>query len=58
MVPHPATMHAVTEMRREDLLASAVRQRRADAMPASFSEKDHWVLRALTLLALAFGFRF
>jgi hypothetical protein len=50
-------MHAVTELRRGDLLATAARERRADSAPASFSEKDHWVLRALTMLALAFGFR-
>ena len=56
MVPHPATMLAVTEMRRGDLLATAAHERRAGSAPASFSRNDHWVLRALALIALALGF--
>lgn len=52
-----ATMHAVTELRRRELLETAGLERCAEAIPASFPEKDHWVMRALALLALAFWFR-
>ena len=55
MIPHPNTIHVVTELRRQDLLTTAEHERQVAIIAGSVLPWRQLAVCALTLLAFALG---
>ena len=56
MIPHPTTIHAVTELRRQDLLTAVEHERQAATIAGTVLPWRQLAVCAITLVALALGF--
>ena len=56
MIPHPTTIQVVSELRRQEFLAAAGRERQAATAAGTVLPWRHLAVCALTLVALAVGF--
>jgi hypothetical protein len=56
MIPHPTTIQVVTELRRQEFLATAGRERQAATAAGAVLPWRQLAVCALTLVALALGF--
>lgn len=57
MIPHPSTMHVVTDLRRGDLLAIAARERQAERVSGPGPQWRPLPVPVLALMALLLGLR-
>ena len=55
VIPHPTTIHVVTELRRQEVLTSAVHERQAATFAGTVLPWRQKAVCAITLLALALG---
>jgi hypothetical protein len=56
MIPHPTTIHVVTELRRQEVLTGAEHERQAAKIAGAILPWRQMAVCAITLLALALGF--
>jgi hypothetical protein len=57
MIPHPTTVHVVTEQRRKELLTNVKRERQAATTDWAILPWRQLAVCAFTLVALALAFR-
>ena len=56
MIPHPTTIQVVTELRRQEFLTTARRERQAATAAGTVLPWRQVAVCAITLVALALGF--